>query len=176
MKNLLLVTSLLLLINPPAYPHIEVKLVKLSGFSVSEAARFVRIADGVEQVVNSPEFRAMVLDWYHKGEKRFVDTTDTPAEVLAKITSRDWALDYELKSRLWKTSTIGFTKASWTKIVLYRDKFHNLDDAEIARNICHEYGGHKLGRYGHSSRPTPQRPFSAPYGLGFICWKLFKNK
>lgn len=175
MRSLALVTFLLILISPPSFPQVDVKVANLSGFSVAEASRFTRIADGVEQIVNSPEFRAMVLEWHYKGAKRFVDTNDTPAEVLKKITSQDWALVYELQSRLWKTSTIGYTKPSWTKIVIYRDKFHNLDDAEIARNICHEYGGHKLGRYGHSSRPTPERPYSVPYGVGFICWKLYKK-
>ena len=175
MKQIALVTFLVFLALPPTSAHVDVKVTKLSGFSVPEAARFSRIVDGVEQIINSPEFKTMAVGWYFKGENRYHDTTATPAEVYARVTSQDWALDYELQSRIFKTSTIGYTKPSWSKIVLYRDKFHNLDDAEIARNICHEYGGHKLGRYGHSMKPTPERPFSAPYGLGYICWKLYKK-
>jgi hypothetical protein len=152
---------------------VRIVLKSLTGFSPAQAARFERIALQTEKVINSPEFKAAVLGWYHKGKRQFFDTEDSNEKVLENILSADWSLEYRLEFMRPFSSVIGYTYPDVTWIVLNARKYGVLGDGAIAGNICHEAGAHKLGRYVHSYNATPDRPYSVPYGLGWICEDLY---
>ena len=154
---------------------LKIGIKELKGFSTVQEKRFREIVAETEKTINSEKFKASVRDWYHKGKKQFFDTTDTNEQVLAKILSYDWVLEYRLEKMRIGSSVIGYTYPDVTWIVINARKWSSLSDAEISGNICHEYGGHKLGRYKHEYNNSPNRPFSVPYGVGYLCRDLFKK-
>lgn len=159
---------------PAKAPNIKVRILvkSLTNFSPAAAARFRKVVANLETVVNSPEFEAGVKGWYHKGKNEFFDTTDTPAQVFNKITSKDWELEYKMMWLAHK-STVGYTKPEVSWIALNTRNY--LADEDLAQNICHEYGAHKLGGYVHSYYPTADRPFSGPYGVGYLCGTIYEK-
>lgn len=171
---------------PPILPELDIelparseRLVKieiksLKGFDSIQELRFRNIVANLNKVVNLKAFETEVKAHTYKGKNYFVDTSDTPEEVFNKITSADWPLEYRLE---WiaARSTIGYTYPNVSWIALNSRKFYSLTDADIAANICHEYGGHKFGRYNHAMKWSESRDYSAPYGLGTICNKLYKR-
>jgi hypothetical protein len=163
---------------PPVSPEdveiiTKISIVSLKGFTSEQAAHFTKVVVTTERVVNSKEFKSMVEGWYHKSQNKFHDTADSPQVVYKKITSNDWKLEYKLE--YMRSSTIGYTYPTVKWIALNKAKFNKLSNADLSQNICHEYGGHKLGRYGHSMKHNADRPFSVPYGIGYICKTLYNR-
>lgn len=154
---------------------VRVQVLSLKGFSGEQELRFRHIAAGVERVINLKSFEEMVKAHSYQGKNYFVDTQDTPAQVFAKITSKDWLLEYRIE-RMRSNRVIGYTLPSVPWIAFNSKFWYKLDDSEIAANICHEYGGHKFGRYNHSMKWNKARDYSAPYGLGTICKTLYKRE
>lgn len=153
---------------------VKIEVKSLQGFNGEQELRFRHIVANTEKVVNLKAFEEMVKAHSYQGKNYFVDTTDTPVQVYEKITSANWILEYRLEW-LWAKSTIGYTYPSVTWIAFNSRKWYSLSDAEISANICHEYAGHKFGRYSHSQEWNKARPYSAPYGIGTICEKLYKR-
>jgi hypothetical protein len=154
--------------------RVEVRVVKLTDFTVAQAARFTGIAQKLEEVINSPEFKLAVESHTHKGELGYFDYEGTPASVYEKLAAGPVLLEYILKRRLVSTSTIGYTLPSVSWIALYADKLRSLSDAELAANQIHEWG-HKLG-FKHSAKWTKDRPYSVPYALGSIVKRLYLER
>jgi hypothetical protein len=153
---------------------IKIQVMSLKDFNGEQDLRFRHIVAGVEKVVNLKGFEEMVKAHTYKGKSLFVDTSDSPSQVFEKITSKDWLLEYRIE-RLTSNKTIGYTLPSVTWIAFNSKFWYKLEDAEIAANICHEYGGHKFGRYSHSMKWNEARDYSAPYGLGTICKNLYRR-
>jgi len=156
---------------PSLVTGVEVK--SLRGFNSIQELRFRHISANVQLVINHKLFREKILTHTYNKKLDFVDTTDTPAQVYAKIMSKPWVLEYRLE-KIKNTSVIGYTYPSVSWIALSSGKWLNLKDWEIARNICHEYGGHKFGRYSHAMKWSRSRDFSAPYGIGKACSDVYK--
>lgn len=148
-----------------------VSVKSLKGFDVAGAARFERIARNVGAILESNEFFAAVKGWYTPSAKgfKFHDTPDNNIHVLHKILSKKWELEYRLENM--RSSTVGYTYPNVSWIALNRRKFPKMSDAEVAANICHETC-HKFG-YGHSRKPNKDRPYSVPYGIGFLCKSIY---
>jgi len=154
----------------------RVLITSLTGFSQTEEARFKKIAANVEVILNSSEYKEAILNHSWKGQKQFVSTTDSNETVYQKITSSDWKLEYRLEKLSRFSKTIGYTYSNVSWIVINARKFPFLSDADIAANIAHEYGGHKLGRYGHDMNWSEARDYSAPYGIGYTLEKIYVEK
>lgn len=154
----------------------KVLIKSLQGFSPEQEARFRKIVANVELVLNSEEYHQAILNHSWQGKKQFVDTTDTNEQVWEKLHSKDWELEYRLERLAFYSKVIGYTYPSVTWIAFNSRKWHVLSDAEIADNIFHEYGGHKLGRYGHAMKWNEARDYSAPYGIGYVAEKIYKQK
>jgi hypothetical protein len=152
-----------------------IRIQKLTGFSEEQRIRFERIVEKANRVASLSSFRNKVESWRFNGENAYHFTEDTPAQVYAKITGKSWELEYELKKRAIPTKTIGYTLPSVTWIALYSDQYRKLSDCKVVGNIYHEYGGHKLGRYGHEQKHNSKRPYSVPYALGTIAEELCKT-
>ena len=157
--------------------QIKVTIKRLLNFNSAQEKRFRRIAANVEVVINTVEFKGEVTLHKYNGKSMFVSTKDTPAQVYAKIMAKDWALDYRLEalSRITSRNVIGYTLPSVTWIAFNSYKWSYLDDADIAANICHEYGGHKFGRYDHDQNWSASRDHSAPYWLGTACERVYRK-
>lgn len=153
---------------------IKLEVISLKGFEGDKELRFRNIVANTQKVVNLKAFEERVKFHTFNGKNYFVDTTDTPVQVYEKVTSEDWKLEYRLE---WisASSTIGYTYPSVKWIALNSRKWYQLDDAEISANICHEYGGHKFGRYNHAQKWARSRDYSTPYGLGTICEELYRK-
>jgi hypothetical protein len=159
-------------------PKTRVELVSLTGFSKSQEERFKKILTNVEVVLNSDEFKKAILNHTWEGKKQFVDTTDTNQQVLDKILSKYWKVEYRLeyiKKKLFVPLTVGYTLPSVSWIVINSKIFDDYDDELIANNIFHEYGGHKLGRYSHSKKRNKTREYSVPYAVGNIAEKIYRK-
>lgn len=154
---------------------IKLEVTSLKGFDGLQETRFRNIVANTEKVVNLKAFEVAVKSHIYKGKNYFVDTTDTPEAVFNKVTSANWKLEYRLEALSILSKTIGYTYPSVTWIAFNSRKWYSLSDAEISANICHEYGGHKFGRYNHSQQWNEARDYSAPYGLGTICKNLYKR-
>lgn len=152
----------------------KITIISLEGFSASQDTRFRRIVKNTEAVINSIAFRTLIEGWYFEGKNQFHMTSDSPKAVYRKIMGSNWELDYRLEW-IWKTSVIGYTRPEVRWIVFNSRKFDSLPDDMIAQNICHEFGGHKLGRYNHEFEPTPERLFSVPYGAGWSCGEIYRE-
>jgi len=152
---------------------IKVHVKSLQGFNGEQELRFRHIAASVEKIVNLKLFEEMVKAHSYQGKNYFVDSTDTPAQVFEKITSTDWVLEYRLEALNPFSSVIGYTLPTVTWIAFNSRKWYSLSDADIAANICHEFGAHKLGRYNHSAKWNKARDYSVPYAIGTICSKLY---
>lgn len=194
MKNLILVLAFLLLCpscavkapskdvkpqveieTPPIKidDYVKIEIKSLEGFSESQELRMRKIIANTEKVINSTEFHKEVLNWYHNKKLQFFDTKDSNEQVLEKILSKDWVLEYRLEKM--KSNVVGYTYPSVEWIAFNKSLFDKKKESEISQNICHEYGGHKLGRYSHSYNSTKNRPYSVPYGIGFLCKKYYKD-
>lgn len=159
---------------PQAAPvYVEIKILKLTGYSPKQEVRYRKVIFRVEEVINSEIFKAKVLGFQHKGKAHFFDTPDSNQTVLTKILSKHWPLDSRLEYMRKGTSTIGYTYSSVQWLALNARKFDYLSDKELASNLIHELGSHKVGGYQHSKYNDSNRPFSAPYGLGSIVAGLF---
>lgn len=158
---------------PTVVNDVDIILVSISGFTEDQATRFKTISSNLHKVITDVEFKSSIEGWYWENKNAFVDTSDTPKQVYQKVTGQPWKLEYKLDKM--RSSTVGYTLPSVTWIALNRAKYDRMSDAEVAKNICHEYGGHKLGRYGHSKYNNADRPYSVPYGLGYVCGKIYER-
>lgn len=158
---------------------VKLKIVSLTGFNEAQSARFLKICSNVQSIINSKEFKDEVLNHSYLGKKQFISTTDSNEKVLQKILSKDWLIEYRLEyiaKKPFVALTVGYTLPSVSWIVINSKIFNTMGDEEIAANITHEYGGHKLGRYDHDQKWNKARDYSTPYGLGSIMEKLYLKK
>jgi hypothetical protein len=164
-----------IVLAPTVVTYVAIEIVSLTGFTPEQETRFRKIVSNTEAVINEVQFKKEVEGWRWNGKNSFVDTSDTPKQVYSKVTSQSWKLEYRLEKLRPFSKTIGYTYPNVSWIAFNAKKFPVLEDAEIAANICHEYAGHKLGRYQHGQQYTKDRPYSVPYGLGSICERIYKR-
>jgi hypothetical protein len=153
---------------------VQILILSLKGFNGVQEMRFRAVSANTEVIINSAEFKDKIIGWKYSNKSQFVSTSDSPAQVYQKIMSKHWALDYKLESL--RSSTVGYTYPDVNWIAINSNKWNKFEDADISGNICHEYGGHKLGRYDHTSSYNSARPYSAPYGIGDTCRELYRKK
>ena len=165
-------------VEAPKFRKVKVIIATLEdktgkrAFSEKRAERFKLIASRVEEIINSEEFEKGVKEFTFNGKKSFVDTTHSNDKVFETITKNDWTLHYRLESL--RSSTVGYTYPNVEWIAINSKKFDAMDDAEIAANIVHEYGGHKLG-YAHAQKWSKPRDYSVPYGIGKLTQSLYQR-
>lgn len=168
------------ILQPDIVPEhiIKVEIDSLKGFSAAQEIRFKKIASNVQAVINSPAFKEGILNFTYNSKKQFVSTNDTNEQVAQNVLSKDWKLEYKLEyiaKKPFVALTVGYTYPSVTWIVINSKIFDTYDDADIACNIFHEYGGHKLGRYGHDQSYSKSRDYSVPYGIGSLGEKIYRK-
>lgn len=165
---------------------LKTELLSLTGADAQDEDRITRALHMIEEVVNSEEFRAAILNMKYKiGSTEysgFSQTNETPAQVLAKILDatenftggQKHSIDLHLEMYYERSSTVGWTSPS-DKVIHMNRYFHaNYTAEETAGNLFHEWL-HKIG-YNHSKYNNSARPHSVPYKLGNLLSKFTGTK
>lgn len=151
---------------------------KISG-KAEDAKRIERLGSLtplVQEVLNDPRFEARMLKAWYDGKAGFASSSDSPAQVIAKLKASPWSQVYEFDSAV--RSTLGWTYPSTKTVWFNRRNFDGREDCGLVGTRFHEET-HKRG-YGHDDKTTKRRPFSVPYYTGTqaseICNEIKANK
>lgn len=157
---------------------------KLTGFTKTQEAKIEDAIDLIKRVTASDEFKSKILNFKYNGKKQFVDNNGlTNAQIYQKILEASEKLtpgnnntmDITLQTYYVDANVIGYTMAS-IKTIYMNTKYlssSSFPPYKVAMNMTHEWL-HKLG-FGHDSEATTSRPYSVPYGIGYIMRDLAKK-
>lgn len=154
----------------------------LTAFTADQEAKYNAAVAMVKKVVATEAFRTKVLNHTYNGVKTFVDNRGrTNAQIYQTILdaaeslqpAKNNTMDVGVKLYYENNSVVGYTNGSITYINVNTKFFNGYDVNEVAGNLFHEWL-HKLG-YGHAASATASRPYSVPYGIGYIVRTLGKN-
>lgn len=154
----------------------------LSGFDLSDEAKYDKAVAIVKKVVATEAFRNQVLNHTYNGAKTFVDNNGLTNEQIyqsildaaEKLTpTKNNTMDVGVKLYYTNNSVVGYTSTNITYINVNTKFFDKYDPNEVAGNLFHEWL-HKLG-YGHDSSATSRRPYSVPYAIGYMIRDIGKN-
>lgn len=157
----------------------QIKLnITPKGFKNSES-RIRRILSRVELIANSEEFKGLVVNYYNPilKQNKFYSISRplsmTNGQVWETVTAKDFTADYIAYCS--GGSTVGYTypSVSWVRVNTCHSNYKS--DKLVAKNICHEFLGHKHG-FGHSQKWNRLRDTSTPYKLGDFCAQLWDVK
>lgn len=142
----------------------------------------------LEEVVNSPEFKNLILNFKWNGERKFNNNNNmSNLEIYQKFMSgaeilsptADHKMNYDLTLyRSWNpfSGVYGYTnpdtKRIWINKKFFRKRSYTAVD--VAANLCHEWV-HKLG-FTHTFNYNSDRPYSVPYGIGYLIEEVAKKK
>jgi hypothetical protein len=155
---------------------------------------FEKIMDAakiLEGVFNSPQFKEKVLDFSYKNytgalwwkkyftvdgfyqskmtNQQVYDKIMSGAEVLHPGADNEADITMVIDPRT-NSRVIGYTYPGDKRQYLYINWARSMTAIEIASNMAHEWT-HKLG-FEHDYKATRLRPYSVPYGIGYIVEKL----
>lgn len=178
-----IVLIILLTLNK-TFAETKISLVKAENFTATQKNKLDLIVNNLGRVINSPEFKELVINAKVNGVKKFEDNKSQSNETIYENIMKGseeinlapdytWQLSLSLK-RILARSTLAYTVSSSPDIFISIKYFDRGREAKIAGTLCHEYM-HKLG-YDHDKKPTPRRKFSVPYALGDICETIYANK
>lgn len=135
----------------------------------------------IDFLINTEAFKQRVLDFTYEGQKAFVQNNGLSNQQVYELlmsgteryprqTASDEVMnfDLELYTPRWYQSNnvLGYTSQDTKTIFINRNFYNRAEIFEIAMNLTHEWT-HKVG-FGHDSRATARRPYSVPYGVGYI--------
>lgn len=157
--------------------------VKMLNFNAQQEEKIHEAVELIKRVVASEEFKNKILNYTYKGKKKFFDTNKSNAQVYKAILEGSEkmlpygpnnAMDLELELYTdMKAPVIGYTMPNIVKIFMNTKYFNNFQPYQVVDNMIHEWL-HKLG-FGHSQQPTPDRPHSVPYAVGYIAKALARK-
>jgi hypothetical protein len=165
-------------------PETYALTVQFDGVRYFEQEQFDKLQAAkkvVDFVINTQAFKERILGFEYQSQRTFVqnngltnqqvfDLLMTGAEKYPRQSSPDGVMnfDLELYSPRWYQSNnvLGYTNQNTQTIFINRNFFSRAEIFEIAMNLTHEWC-HKVG-FEHDSRSTARRPFSVPYGVGYI--------
>ncbi len=152
-------------------------------FNETNKAKVIKALDQIVAVVESAEFRDVVLNFKdNKGKTAFLENNGySNEEIYEQILegaeklrpSPDRTMDMDITWYYSWRSTVGYTYANSPRIWVNSKFYSKYDTAAISRNLFHEWT-HKLG-YGHVSS-TKNRPWTVPYGLGSKMEELVRKR
>ena len=134
----------------------------------------------LKRIMNSQEYKKLVLDFTYNGKKAFVDNEKmTNAEVYDHLIGGAEALrptlnyQMDLVVECYTDSfsrTIGYTYPSVNRIYVNMKYHKSYTACETAANVEHEWT-HKMG-FGHAVNWATSRDYSVPYAHGTFVDKL----
>lgn len=154
----------------------------LAGFDSTDTTKYNKAVALVKKVVATEAFRTRVLNFTYSGSKTFVQNNGlSNAQIYQSILDaaeslkpvKNNTMDVGVKLYYENSTVVGYTNASITYINVNTKFFDSYAINEVAGNLFHEWL-HKLG-YGHDSSATARRPYSVPYGIGYIVRDIGKS-
>jgi len=154
--------------------------IHLRNFTKNDRLKIDEASVILTTVINSEEFKKRVLNFTFNGQLRFHDNQGksnqeiydhimTGAEVLMPNTTGVMNFDLSLyRSRNPFSQVRGYTRPSTSRIFIAKKFFRRTSwrAKDVAANMAHEWV-HKMG-YKHDFKSNRDRPFSVPYGVGYI--------
>lgn len=156
----------------------ETRLV-LMNFEASDEEKVEAAAALVKAVIRGQKFKDAVVGFTYQGERKFADNNGlTNLQIYDRLIiaaerltpARNFTLDAELELYYEDSNTIGYTYPHTNRIWMNTKFFDRYNAAQVAGNLAHEWV-HKMG-FTHASAPTPERPYSVPYAVGYIIREL----
>jgi hypothetical protein len=144
-------------------------------FTAEEKKKVEDALKVVKSIIQSKELRRSIASFTFQGTKQFAQNGGlTNMQIYSKIIEgaevlnpeENWAMDLELELYRDRSSTVGYTYPDTMRVWVNRKYFDTFSSAEIAGNIFHEWM-HKIG-FEHDRKSTARRPYSVPYGLGYL--------
>jgi hypothetical protein len=150
-------------------------------FTQLQYDKLMKAKELVEIIINSAAFKSRVLNFTYNGSREFVqnngmtnqqiyDYLMTGAERYPVQTDANHLMDYDLvlyKPKWYQSKNVlGYTSQDTNVIHINKKFFNQAEFNLIAMNLVHEWT-HKMG-FGHDFNRTDRRPYSVPYGIGYI--------
>jgi hypothetical protein len=176
---------LFLTINAPAMAQSQQPLLmnirSAENFTDRQYDKLMEAKALVEMIINSAAFKSRVLNFTYNGSLEFVQNNGmtngqiyhylmSGAERYPFQTEADRMMDFDLKlyKPKWYQSkrVLGYTSRDTSVIHINRNFFNKAEFNQIAMNLVHEWT-HKMG-FEHDFNRTDRRPYSVPYGVGYI--------
>lgn len=163
----------------PDEAHTFTTDLSLDHFTPAQQDKIDEAAEVIKTVVASKEFRAAILNHTYNGQKTFVENGGlTNAEIYHRLLqgaeklspAKNNTLDAELELYFEETGTVGYTTPATTRIFMNTKFFNSYTPAQVAGNLMHEWM-HKIG-FGHTTKNTPERPYTVPYAVGYLMTRL----
>jgi hypothetical protein len=165
---------------------LKLSVTDRQSFSTEQNQKLDQAITVLDQVLNSAEFREAVLNFSHNGVPGFVNNNGLSnleiyhqlmdaAEKFPVQHPADQVADMKLSiyfPPFWKpySRAVAFTSPSDPWLHIYNRYYNDAKISDIANTVIHEWT-HKMG-FDHDFNPTPDRPYSVPYGIGGIIKKL----
>lgn len=155
---------------------------KMSKFTATQEAKVHAAFELIKQVVASDEFKSKILNFKFNGKKQFNDNNGlTNTQIYKKLLEgsekltpgKNNAMDLTLETYYVDANVIGYTKASIKTIYMNTKYLNTFEPYQVAMNLTHEWL-HKLG-FGHDAESNSSRPYSVPYGIGYIMRDMAKK-
>lgn len=156
--------------------------VELFDFDSAQTAKYNQAVALVKKVVATEAFRTQVLNHTYNGVKTFANNNGlTNAQIYQSVLdaaerlqpAKNNQMDVGVKLYYENNNVVGYTSSSITYINVNTKYFNTYSASSVAGNLFHEWL-HKLG-YGHDASATTQRPYSVPYGVGYIIRNVAQN-
>lgn len=145
----------------------------------SQEAKIQKAEYKIRKVIASEAFRTRILNFTYNGAKKFNNNNGlTNAQIYQKIldgsenfkTSKNNAMDLNIKVYYQNSSTVGYTTPSSSYINMNTKFFNTYTANQVTRNMTHEWL-HKLG-FDHATFYSSSRDYSVPYAIGKIMEEL----
>ncbi len=183
--KIILILILFVMMSAPSWAQSASPLLMnihtAKNFSDQQYDKLMQAKQLVELIINSAAFKSRVLNFSYNGVKGFVqnnglsnqqiyDYLMSGAEMFPVQTGVDHFMDYDLilyKPKWYQSKKVlGYTSQNTRVVHINRNFFNKAEVNEIAMNLVHEWV-HKMG-FEHDYRSTSRRPYSVPYGIGYI--------
>jgi hypothetical protein len=161
--------------------YLEVKLMKIEGFSGAELTKMNAALEVLEEVVNSETFKEKVINFKNtKGQRAFASNLGLSNEAIYErfmdgremlLQNTPGEMNFYLKLyNSWWSKVVGWTNPDINTININKKFFKNYRPNEVAGNLAHEWT-HKIG-FDHVSAAEHD---SAPYAIGYIVEDLARK-
>lgn len=145
-------------------------------FRSDEIKKVNKAVSIIKTIINSPEFRDLVLNHTFQQEKKFNENNGYSNEEIYQIIllgaeiignqEINNTMDVELELYEDNSKTIGYTFPHTPRIWMNRKYFSQYSHAQVAGNLMHEWM-HKLG-FTHAFKWNKDREHSVPYAIGYF--------
>ncbi len=161
--------------------------IRTHNFTKADLRKLAIASQILQDVINSAEFEAAVLNFSYKGDRTFHQNNGLSNEEIYEhlLTGAedikpevDHVMDFDLSMyRSWNpwSKVKGYTTPD-TLTIFIHSKFYRRSSwtpVDVAANMAHEWV-HKMG-FGHDYYYNDDRPFSVPYAIGGLVTKVAKK-